>query len=116
MYQLVFYVPRSHLQEVKRACFDAGGGRYDNYDSCCWQVLGQGQFRPQEKSKPFVGVVNKIELVDEFRVEMIIDKGRVNAVVESLLKAHPYEEVAYHLVEVLTKERFKSNGDKDVKS
>ena len=46
MYKLSFYVPEIALDEVKSALFDVGVGRIGNYDCCCWQVKGEGQFRP----------------------------------------------------------------------
>lgn len=46
MYKLSFFVPPSHVEQVKSAVFAAGGGRIGAYDQCAWQVLGQGQFRP----------------------------------------------------------------------
>ena len=53
MYSLCFYVPESHVEEVKQALFDAGAGRIGDYGSCAWQVLGTGQFQPMEGSEPF---------------------------------------------------------------
>ena len=55
MYTLCFYVPESALEQVKAAVFAAGAGRIGNYDQCCWQVAGQGQFRPLAGSNPAIG-------------------------------------------------------------
>jgi len=68
MYQLVFYVPETHVESVKQAVFNAGGGRIGDYDRCCWQTLGQGQFRPLAGSSPFLGKAGSVEKVDEYRV------------------------------------------------
>ena len=32
MFQLIFYVPATHLEKVKDALFNAGAGKYKNYD------------------------------------------------------------------------------------
>lgn len=69
MYKLCFYVPESHLDVVKQAVFAAGGGRIGAYDSCCWQSLGQGQFRPLDGSQPYLGQVGQVEHVAEWKVE-----------------------------------------------
>jgi hypothetical protein len=98
MYKLCFYVPESHLEEVKIAVFAAGAGRIGEYDSCCWQVLGQGQFRPLVGSKPFVGRQDTIEVVAEYRVEMVCEAQFVRAAVAALLNTHPYEEPAWDVV------------------
>ncbi len=98
MYKLGFYVPELHLEQVKFAVFNAGAGRIAGYDSCCWQVLGQGQFRPLVGSKPFLGRLGVIEVVAEYRVEMVCESQFIEAAVAALLDAHPYEEPAWDVV------------------
>ncbi len=100
MYQLCFYVPESHVDSVKEAVFGAGAGRIGDYECCSWQVLGEGQFRPIEGSQPFLGRVGRLEIVAEFRVEMVCDDERIGAAVGALLAAHPYEEPAFHYWQV----------------
>lgn len=95
MFQLIFYVPESHLETVKKAVFDAGAGRYNKYDSCCWQVKGTGQFRPAEDSSPFIGNQGQLEKVPEYRVEMVVEDVLMKKAVKTLVEAHPYEEPAY---------------------
>ena len=95
MYKLCFYVPESHLESVKQAVFDAGGGRIGDYDSCCWQVLGQGQFRPLAGANPFIGTPGALEQVAEYRVELVCEDALIHAAVAALKAAHPYEEPAY---------------------
>ena len=51
----MFYVPTANAETVKNAVFEAGGGRIGNYDRCCWQTTGTGQFRPLAGSQPFLG-------------------------------------------------------------
>lgn len=92
---LIFYVPASHLAEVKDAVFSAGAGKLGNYDQCCWQVLGTGQFRPLPGSDPFLGQPGAIEHVDEYRVELVCADECVDSVIAALKQAHPYETPAY---------------------
>lgn len=84
------------------AAFKAGAGRIGDYDSCCWQVSGQGQFRPLAGSAPYIGQQGKIERVAEYRVEMVCARECVKAAVLAMLDAHPYEEPAWDLVELVT--------------
>ena len=102
MYKLGFYVPQSHLEQVKEALFAAGAGRIGDYDKCSWQVLGQGQFRPLAGSEPFIGAPGKLERVAEYRVEMVCAPDRVRSAVAALRSAHPYEEPAWDLVQLVT--------------
>lgn len=98
MYKLCFFVPETHLETVKAAVFAAGAGRMGEYDQCCWQVKGEGQFRPLAGSQPFLGEQGCLEKVAEFRVEMVLEKSCARAVIQALKQAHPYEEPAYDVM------------------
>lgn len=100
--KIEFYVPQSHLDTVKSAMFEAGAGTVGNYESCAWQCLGQGQFRPLPGSTPHLGVAGKLEEVAEYKVEMICAKAKLRTVVAAMKLAHPYEEVAYFVLTTQT--------------
>ena len=102
MYQLVFYVPESHLESVKQAVFAAGGGLYEGYDQCCWQIAGQGQFRPLQGSNPFIGKTAQISTVDEYKVELICSADNILATTKALIAAHPSEQPAYQIIPFLS--------------
>lgn len=97
MYKLAFFVPESHLQTVKDALFAAGAGRIGDYEHCCWQTLGTGQFRPLPGAQPFLGQQGQLEQVPEWKVEMVLADDLVGAVVGALRASHPYEEPAFDL-------------------
>lgn len=101
MYKLVFYVPESHLALVKQAIFAVGGGLYEGYDQCCWQVAGKGQFRPLAGSKPFIGETAQVNVVDEFKVEMICSAEVIVDATQALISTHPYEQPAYQIMPFL---------------
>lgn len=95
MYKLAFFVPASHLEAVKQAVFNAGGGRIGDYDHCAWQTLGQGQFRPLDGSQPFLGRPGEVQRVEEWKVELVVADQRIREVVAALKASHPYETPAY---------------------
>ncbi|WP_439509342.1 NGG1p interacting factor NIF3 [Marinimicrobium koreense] len=95
MYKLAFFRPESHLETVKAAVFATGAGRIGDYDSCCWQSLGQGQFRPLAGSQPFLGRQGEVERVAEYRVELVCADDLIRPAISALRAAHPYEEPAY---------------------
>ncbi|MCJ2370697.1 YqfO family protein [Pseudomonas sp. RGM 3321] len=97
MYKLAFFVPPSHVDEVKSAVFAAGAGRIGAYDHCSWQVLGQGQFRPLDGSQPFVGQSGVVESVEEWKVELVVADDLIQQVVVALKQSHPYETPAYEV-------------------
>ncbi|WP_449434645.1 NGG1p interacting factor NIF3 [Pseudomonas putida] len=97
MYKLAFFVPASHVEVVKAAVFAAGGGRIGSYDHCAWQALGQGQFRPLDGSQPYLGQTGQVELVEEWKVELVVADDLVAQVVAALKHSHPYETPAYEV-------------------
>jgi hypothetical protein len=105
-YKLVFFVPESHLESVKKAIFETGAGEYDGYACCSWETLGTGQFMPLSGAQPFIGQLDTLERVPEFRVETICAAKTIKAVLKALIQAHPYETPAYEVWPILTLEDF----------
>ncbi|KWW15276.1 NGG1p interacting factor NIF3 [Pseudomonas putida] len=97
MYKLAFFVPASHVEVVKAAVFAAGGGRIGGYDHCAWQTLGQGQFRPLDGSQPYLGQTGQVEVVEEWKVELVVADDLIAQVVAALRQSHPYETPAYEV-------------------
>jgi pterin-4a-carbinolamine dehydratase len=98
MYSLVVYVPKTHKEELKAALFAAGAGHIGNYDSCCFELEGMGQFRALEGANPSLGKLNTIEQVEEVRLELAVKSDRIGQVVRALHAHHPYETPAFHVL------------------
>lgn len=101
MYKLAFFVPDSHVEVVKAAVFAAGGGRIGGYDHCAWQTLGQGQFRPLDGSQPYLGQAGQVEVVEEWKVELVVADALILQVVDALKRSHPYETPAFEVWQLL---------------
>ena len=95
MYKICVYVPENSVENVKQALFDSGAGRIGNYDSCCWQTEGVGQFRPLPGSNPALGSIDKVERVSEVKIELVCEDDLIKVAIEALRAAHPYEEPAF---------------------
>ena len=91
-------MPDSHKEIVKNAMFASGAGRLGDYDCCSWETSGTGQFRPKSNSRPFIGNLDSLCFVPEWRVEMLVPKDKKNAIIKALLESHPYEQPAYELL------------------
>ena len=89
------YVPETHAEAVKQAMFEAGAGRIGNYDCCCFQTVGRGQFRPLDGSSPYLGSVGQVEHVTEWKLEMIFPEEKLGEVIAALRRVHPYETPAF---------------------
>ena len=102
MYSLNYYIPVSDHERVKQTLFAQGAGKIGHYSECCWQVLGQGQFRPEPGSTPSLGETEQLTQLQEYRVEMVCADENIRTVVETLLREHPYEQPAYFVSKVMT--------------
>lgn len=101
MLKLIYYVPESHLEFTKMAIFKAGAGGVGNYEHCAWQVKGIGQFKPVKEANPFLGQLDALEQLEEWRVETIVLEKNAKAVAKALKASHPYEEPAFEFIQIL---------------
>lgn len=97
LYKLAVFTPVDHVNEVVDALSEAGAGHIGNYSHCTFQAPGTGTFKPLEGANPYIGTQHKIERVEELKIETIVPETLLKKVVEAMLKAHPYEEVAYDI-------------------
>ncbi|HUH42215.1 MAG TPA: hypothetical protein VLZ29_03790 [Sulfurimonas sp.] len=100
MYKLNFFVPATDKERVKEALFKVGAGRYENYEYCSFETLGSGQFKPIKDANPHIGELNKLEKVQEYKVEMICSHELIHEAIKVLKEVHPYEEVAYEVFQM----------------
>jgi len=93
--KLVWFVPREALETTRDAVFAAGGGRIGDYERCSWYTAGTGTFFGGVGTDPSIGQAGREERVAELRVETVVAKDNLRVVIDALVAAHPYEEVAY---------------------
>ncbi len=98
--KLVTFVPDADLVKVRTAICDAGAGTIGDYTQCSFSTEGIGTFIPGENADPHVGKKNRLNEEPERRLETLVHKARLPTVLEALLEAHPYEDVAYDIVEL----------------
>lgn len=95
--KLVTFIPVENASQVREAVFNAGAGNIGNYDNCGFTAEGLGSFRGNENSNPVSGKKGEIHSEKEIRFETIFPGYLQGKIVGALLKAHPYEEVAYDI-------------------
>lgn len=93
--KFVTYVPEAYAETVRNVLFHAGAGQIGNYDSCSFNVSGEGSFRAGNGTHPFCGEIGELHIEKEVRIETVLPAFRKSAVVRALLSVHPYEEPAY---------------------
>ncbi len=95
--KLVTFCPLAYAEKVRIAIFSAGAGNIGNYDSCSSNTLTEGTFRANEGANPFVGSLGELHHEKEIRIETVYPNYLEKDVLQALLNAHPYEEVAYDI-------------------
>jgi len=93
--KLVMFVPGSYAEKVRQAMFSAGAGHIGNYDSCSFNITGNGTFRALEGTNPFVGSLGELHTEPEVRIETIVPAWLESTVLSAAKNVHPYEEVAW---------------------
>lgn len=97
VYKVVVYVPIEYKETVRYAMCEAGAGYIGNYSDCTFMTNGIGTFMAREGANPAIGEINQLENVEEVRIDTIATKDNLKQIIEAMLKAHPYEEVAYDI-------------------
>ncbi len=98
--KIAVFVPREHADRVMRAMAGEGAGSIGDYTECSFNTDGTGTFTPLPGARPFIGMHGTLERVRETRVEMIVPRWKTARALRAMLKAHPYEEVAYDLYDL----------------
>ena len=101
--KLVTYCPDENAAAIREALFAAGGGSIGNYEECSFNANGYGTFKAGANANPHVGEIGKQHQEKETRIELIYPVYLESKLLKALFLAHPYEEVAYDLVELSNK-------------
>ena len=99
-------VPKDNLEDVRTAMCKAGAGIIGNYSFCSTSTKTVGTFMPNDNANPYIGDKNKLEFVEEEKLEVICDIQKVKKVIQELRKAHPYEEPAIDIVPLIDELQF----------
>jgi dinuclear metal center YbgI/SA1388 family protein len=96
--KIFVFVPLSHAEEVRSAIFAAGGGNIGNYSECSFNAEGNGTYKAGADAKPFTGSIGQRHTEPEIKIEVIVPAWLQQKVCAAMLAAHPYEEVAYDVI------------------
>ena len=96
--KLTTYVPIKDAEKVRAALHDAGAGSIGNYDACSFNIEGEGTFRPNANANPVKGEQDQLHIEKELFISVIFEKHLEFKILQALIQAHPYEEVAYDIV------------------
>lgn len=100
LHKLTTFIPKENTEFVMTKLHEAGAGMIGNYKNCSFRLEGIGTFLPSDDANPAIGEVGKLEKVNEDRIEVVFPSYLKSKIINTLFKAHPYEEVAYYLHEL----------------
>ncbi|MEG1409914.1 MAG: Nif3-like dinuclear metal center hexameric protein [Terrisporobacter sp.] len=103
LHKIAVYVPLTHELVIREALGDVGAGHIGNYSHCTFNTPGVGTFRPEENANPFIGKIRETEEVKEVKIETIVPQSILQKTIDKMIKAHPYEEVAYDVYKLENK-------------
>ena len=95
--KLVTFAPLEHAENLRKALFTAGAGKLGKYSECSFNIEGTGTFKAQEGADPFLGKIGQRHEEKEMKIEVIFPGFLQDQLVSAMIKAHPYEEVAYDI-------------------
>lgn len=99
--KIIVTVPSENVQEVRDAMCKEGAGIIGNYSYCTFSTNGIGTFKPSDKANPYIGKKNKLEFVNEEKIEVLCDISIAKNVIKRLRDVHPYEEPGIDIIPII---------------
>jgi len=96
--KLFTFVPVDKAEQVRGAIFAAGAGHISNYSECSFNTSGEGTFKAEKGTNPYAGEIGKRHTEKELKIEVILPSFLENRIIAAMKAAHPYEEVAYDVI------------------
>lgn len=102
--KIIVTAPSENAQEVRNAICSEGAGIIGNYTYCSLSTKCIGTFKPSNKANPYIGQRNKLEFVNEEKIEVVCDIDILKKVLKRLREVHPYEEPAIDIIPLINEE------------
>ena len=99
-------VPVENVNQVREAVCNTGAGIIGEYTFCTSSTKSTGTFIPSENANPYLGERNKLEIVEEEKLEFVCNVKKVKNVIQELRRVHPYEEPAIDIIPLIDESEF----------
>lgn len=100
--KIVVFVPEENADDIREALGKAGAGEIGEYSYCSFSIKGVGRFKPSKNAEPHIGSANKLETVNEERIEVACEKDQAADIIKVIKQVHPYEEVVIDIYTMLS--------------
>ncbi len=104
--KIIVTIPIENVEEVRNAICESGAGIIGNYTHCSMSTKCIGTFKPNDDANPYIGENNKMEFVEEEKLEVVCDTNNVKKVIIKLREVHPYEEPAIDIIPLIDESCF----------
>lgn len=102
--KIIVTVPVQNVNEVRNAICNEGAGIIGNYTHCSMTTKCTGTFIPNNNAKSYIGEKNKLEFVEEEKLEVVCKVEIVKKVLKKLREVHPYEEPGIDIIPLINEE------------
>ncbi len=104
--KIIVTIPIENAEKIRTAICEAGAGIIGNYTHCSILTKCIGTFKPNDIANPYIGENNKLEFVEEEKLEVVCDINNVKKVISKLREVHPYEEPSIDIIPLLNENNF----------
>ena len=102
--KIIVTIPAENTEEVRSVICEEGAGIIGNYTYCTISTKCIGTSKPSEEANPYIGEKNKLEFIEEDKLEVICDINIVKKVLKKLREVHPQEEPAIDIIPLINEE------------
>jgi len=102
--KIIVTIPIESVEKVRNAICEEGAGIIGNYTYCTMSTKCIGTFKPDDNANPYIGEKNKLEFVNEEKLEAVCDINIVKKVLKRLREVHPYEEPEIDIIPLIDEE------------
>ncbi len=104
--KIIVTIPRQATEKVRVAVCEVGAGIIGNYTHCSTTTKCLETYKPNEVANPYFGTKNKLEFIEEDKLEVVCPVDKVSQVIKRLREVHPYEEPDINIVPLLDEKNF----------
>lgn len=104
--KIIVTIPVDNVENVRKVICEAGAGIIGNYTYCSITTKCIGTFKPTENANPYIGKKNKLEFVEEEKLEVRCNINKVKDIISKIREVHPYEEPAIDIVPLIDESLF----------
>lgn len=102
--KIIVTAPVENSHDIKQAICEEGAGMIGDYTYCTITTKCMGTFKPLDNANPYIGEKNKLEFVEEEKIEVRCDIDILKRVLKRLREVHPYEEPGIDIIPLIMEE------------